>query len=66
MIFLGPLYHLLAYLLADRVNHFPLIRLLVFSLDKTILYTLIFLTISALIAHVKKRRQAQWQVDWSK
>ncbi|KAA9293130.1 VanZ family protein [Aerococcus urinae] len=66
MIFLGPLYHLLAYLLADRVNHFPLIRLLVFSLDKTILYVLIFIAISVLIAYLKKRRQPQWQVDWSK
>ncbi|KAA9219246.1 MULTISPECIES: VanZ family protein [Aerococcus] len=66
MIFLGPLYQLLADLLADRVNHFPLIRLLIFSLDKTILYTLVFIGLSALFSYFKKHRQPQWRLDWSK
>lgn len=42
MIFLGPLYTYLHTRLADHINHFPLIRLVVLSLDKTILYLLVF------------------------
>ncbi|MGX7348016.1 VanZ family protein [Aerococcus vaginalis] len=43
MLFLGPLEKLLEYLLMNRINHFPLIRLIVFSLDKVILYFVPFL-----------------------
>ena len=48
MIFLGPLYHYLHTELAGRINHFPLIKLVVLSLDKTILYLLIFMALRLL------------------
>lgn len=45
MIFLGPLYQQLTTAYADKINHFPLIRLVVFSLDKTILYLLVLMLV---------------------
>ncbi|GAA3628208.1 VanZ family protein [Lactobacillus hamsteri] len=42
MLFLGPLYKLLADHLAMRINHFALIKLTLMAIDKTILYFLIF------------------------
>lgn len=43
MIFLGPLYQFIKVHLQTRINHFPLIELIIYSLDKTILYLLIIL-----------------------
>ncbi|KRL68276.1 VanZ family protein [Companilactobacillus versmoldensis] len=43
MIFLGPLYSYIANLYSTRINHFPLIRLSFFGVDKAILYTLFFI-----------------------
>lgn len=45
MIFLNPLYQQLEQQYADKINHFPLVRLSIISLDKTILYTLIFIVL---------------------
>lgn len=42
MLFLGPLYNFLSEIYATRINHFALIKLLLFALDKTIFYFLIF------------------------
>lgn len=48
MIFLGPVYAWLQTNYAERINHFPLIRLITYSVDKTILYLLIFAVLRAL------------------
>ncbi|MDO4912099.1 MAG: VanZ family protein [Lactobacillus sp.] len=42
MLFLTPLYNYLVSHLATRINHFPLIKLAIYALDKTIFYFLIF------------------------
>ena len=47
MIFLQGLYEWLAASLESSVNHFPLIQLVFNSVDKTILYYLIFLVLRA-------------------
>lgn len=41
MIFLEPLYQFLKLHLQARINHFPLIELILYSLDKAILYLLL-------------------------
>ena len=56
MIFLGPLYQYLHTELAGRINHFPLIRLVVLSIDKTILYLLIFIVLRLLYRKIRGRR----------
>lgn len=43
MIFLGPLYNYVSNVYATRINHFPLIRLSFYGVDKAILYTLFFI-----------------------
>lgn len=43
MIFLNSIYQQVYQHLAGRINHFPLIRLIFLSLDKTIFYFLLFL-----------------------
>lgn len=43
MIFLNPLYQQVYTTWAGRINHFPLIRLIFLSLDKTIFYFLIWI-----------------------
>lgn len=48
MLFLGPLYNLLARVYATRINHFALIKLSLMSLDKTIFYFLIFVILRLL------------------
>ncbi|GHV97537.1 glycopeptide antibiotics resistance protein [Lactobacillus nasalidis] len=57
MLFLAPLYNLLANQYATRINHFALIKLTLQGLDKTIFYFLIFalLRVFWLLA-VRKRR----------
>ncbi|KRL91398.1 VanZ family protein [Lactobacillus kalixensis] len=42
MLFLGPLYNILAKIYATRINHFALIKLTLLALDKTLFYFLIF------------------------
>ncbi|WP_040534116.1 VanZ family protein [Schleiferilactobacillus shenzhenensis] len=59
MIFLGPLYNWVASIYSSRINHFPLIRLTFYSLDKTILYFLIFLVLRLLWRRLHGRR-GQW------
>ncbi|MFD1484712.1 VanZ family protein [Lacticaseibacillus baoqingensis] len=45
MLFLDPLYQQVAARWSGRINHFPLIRLIFYSLDKTLLYLLVFLAV---------------------
>ncbi|HAY53288.1 MAG TPA: VanZ family protein [Lactobacillus sp.] len=59
MIFLGPLYDWVAHTYSGRINHFPLIRLTFYSLDKTILYFLIFLGLRLWWRHHRHYR-GQW------
>lgn len=56
MIFLNSLYSQVFHLLAGRINHFPIIRLIFLSLDKTIFYFIIFLIIRYLIKIIKHRK----------
>ncbi|GKQ42974.1 glycopeptide antibiotics resistance protein [Companilactobacillus sp. RD055328] len=56
MIFLNPLYQQLIHLYADKINHFPLIRLSILSLDKTIFYLLIYIVLRILYLKKKKRK----------
>lgn len=56
MIFLNPLYQQIEYLYADKINHFPLIRLSILSLDKTIFYLLIYIVLRILYLRSKKRK----------
>lgn len=45
MIFLGPLYNLIARLYATQINHFALIKLVMLAFDKTIFYFLVFMVL---------------------
>lgn len=60
MIFLGPLYQLVAAHYAQRIYHFPLIRLVFYSLDKTLLYFLIFLVLRLLYLSLRHQLTKQW------
>lgn len=59
MIFLGPLYNYIASLYAERINHFPLIRLSFYGIDKAILYTLFFIFLRIIWLKIK-RRKTNW------
>lgn len=57
MLFLGPLYRLLANIYATRINHFPLIKLTLIALDKTIFYFVIFAIFRLIwLIFVRRRR----------
>ena len=57
MIFLGPIYNLLARIYATRINHFPLIKLFLLALDKTFFYFLIFAVLRLIwLLSVRRRR----------
>lgn len=60
MIFLDRLYqsHILPW--ASQFNHLPLIKLCVESLDKTLLYSLIYLIIRSLYLLIKHRKINAW------
>lgn len=60
MLFLGPLYQIVETHYATRINHFPLVRLVFLSLDKTILYLLIFFLLRAVWLRVGHRK-IQWR-----
>ncbi|HIY92763.1 MAG TPA: VanZ family protein [Candidatus Companilactobacillus pullicola] len=55
MIFLGPLYTYIYEKYANRFNHFPLIRLSFYAVDKAILYTLFFVILRYIWVKVKKK-----------
>lgn len=58
MLFLGPLYKILAKLYATRINHFPLIKLTLLALDKTIFYFLIFAILRLIWLMAIRRRRS--------
>ena len=55
MIFLGPLYDYIYKLYAMKINHFPLIRLSFYAVDKAILYTLFFIIIRYVWIKMRKK-----------
>ena len=57
MIFLGPLYNLIAQMYATQINHFALIKLIVLALDKTIFYFLVFMVLRLLWLMAIRRRR---------
>lgn len=56
MIFLGLLYAYVYRTYAARFNHFPLIRLSFYAVDKAILYTLFFIILRYLWVKFKKKK----------
>lgn len=57
MLFLGPLYRLLARQYATSINHFALIKLTLLALDKTIFYFLIFVVLRLIwLLFIRRRR----------
>ncbi|WP_056969090.1 VanZ family protein [Lacticaseibacillus thailandensis] len=60
MLFLGPFYTWIAGRMAATVNHWPLIRLIIYSLDKTILYTLIFVVVRTIWLVCRHQRVRWW------
>ncbi|AKP66170.1 VanZ family protein [Companilactobacillus ginsenosidimutans] len=63
MIFLGPLYNYISNLYSARINHFPLIRLSFFGVDKAILYTLIFIFLRILWVKIR-RKKISWNHEF--
>lgn len=57
MIFLGPLYNLIAQMYATQINHFALIKLIVLAFDKTIFYFLVFMVLRLLWLMAIRRRR---------
>lgn len=56
MIFLGPLYNYIYQLYAMKINHFPLIRLSFYAVDKAILYTLFFIILRVVWVKIKHKK----------
>lgn len=56
MLFLNPVYQQVEQLYADKINHFPLIRLIFLSLDKTIFYLIVYIILRFLYLKFKKRK----------
>ncbi|WP_261807168.1 VanZ family protein [Lapidilactobacillus luobeiensis] len=55
MLFLGPIYRIVVEHYAERINHFPLIELIFYSLDKTILYFILLAILRVLYLKFKRR-----------
>ncbi len=64
MIFLGPLYAYIYKTYATRINHFPLIRLSFYAVDKAILYTLFFIILRYLWIKFKKKKTSFHYEFW--
>lgn len=58
MLFLQPLYDVVTHTLAGRINHFALIKLIFYSLDKTLFYFLVFAVLRLLWLLIAKRRRS--------
>ena len=56
MIFLGPLYDYVYRSYSMKINHFPLIRLSFYAVDKAILYTLFFIVLRYIWIKMKKKQ----------
>ncbi|MFD1411299.1 VanZ family protein [Lapidilactobacillus gannanensis] len=55
MYLLGPLYRVVADNYQARINHFPLIKLIFYSLDKALIYFILFLILRIIYLRVKQR-----------
>ncbi|MFD1418710.1 VanZ family protein [Companilactobacillus keshanensis] len=64
MIFLGPLYNYIANTYAMRINHFPLIRLSFYAIDKAILYTIFFIILRFIWLKAKHRKAKTAKEFW--
>ncbi|MEJ6348267.1 VanZ family protein [Holzapfeliella sp. He02] len=59
MIFLNPIYQFIVNHFADKINHFPLVELVFYSLDKTIFYFLIFTVLYLGYLKLFKKKQTK-------
>ncbi|MCI1894816.1 VanZ family protein [Lacticaseibacillus suilingensis] len=60
MLFLGPVYRYVQAQLEGRINHWPLVRLIMYSLDKTLLYLALFLLLRLGLKLLFHRRFDAW------
>ncbi|WP_338215036.1 VanZ family protein [Lacticaseibacillus salsurivasis] len=60
MLFLGPVYRYVQAQLEGRINHWPLVRLIMYSLDKTLLYLGLFLLLRLGLKLLFHRRFDAW------
>ncbi|WP_125582524.1 VanZ family protein [Lacticaseibacillus suibinensis] len=60
MLFLGPMYRYVQAQLEGRINHWPLVRLIMYSLDKTLLYLGLFLLLRLGLKLLFHRRFNAW------
>lgn len=60
MLFLGPVYRYVQAQLEGRINHWPLVRLIMYSLDKTLLYLGLFLLLRLVLKLLFHRRFDAW------
>lgn len=65
MLFLGPLYQYAQAKLAGHVNHWPLVKLAIYSLDKTLFYLLIALVLRWAYLRLRHQRpRLRGEVRW--
>ncbi|MFD1393817.1 VanZ family protein [Lacticaseibacillus jixianensis] len=65
MIFLGPLYQYAEAKLAGHINHWPLVQLIIYSLDKTLFYLLIALVLRWAYLRLRHQRpRLRGEVRW--
>lgn len=65
MLFLGPLYQYAQAKLAGHINHWPLVRLVIYSLDKTLFYLLIAIVLRWLFLRLRHERpRLRKEVRW--
>ncbi|APT19018.1 hypothetical protein FC62_GL000407 [Amylolactobacillus amylotrophicus DSM 20534] len=60
MIFLQPFYQFVVTHYSNSINHFPLVKLVFFSVDKTLFYFLIFAVIRLIWLLAVKERRKIW------
>ncbi|KRK74220.1 VanZ family protein [Lacticaseibacillus nasuensis] len=63
MLLLGPLYRFVAAHFATRINHFPLVRLVFFSVDKMLFYLFVFMVLRAVWGRLR-RQPWHWRHEW--
>ncbi|MGX4644875.1 VanZ family protein [Holzapfeliella sp. JNUCC 80] len=59
MIFLNPIYQFIVEHFATKINHFPLVELVFYSLDKTIFYFLIFIALYTVYLKLFKKKRSK-------
>lgn len=62
MIFLNPIYQFIVEHFATKINHFPLVELIFYSLDKTIFYFLIFVVGYTLYLKIQRKKQTKTHI----